>query len=71
MKRKKQLTAAFVTNFVTTITSGYFMFKVLSGEIGNYEIWRIVFSIVGFVGFYILFALVVFNILKENKKVEK
>ncbi len=71
MKRKQQLTIAFILNLTITIISGYITLSVLSGKIGNYETWRIVFSVISFLVFFTLLALVVFRIIKENKRLEK
>ncbi|MFZ4457215.1 MAG: hypothetical protein ACOYOT_13450 [Bacteroidales bacterium] len=39
------------------VTSGITMYKVLVGEIGHHETWRIVASVVGFIGFFALVIL--------------
>lgn len=48
--------------FVYSLTT---LFKTLSGEIGDYEVWRIIFSSIGFIFFTIL---LIYNVkrIKSN-----
>ncbi|MBS9767809.1 MAG: hypothetical protein KGV44_09770 [Flavobacteriaceae bacterium] len=69
MKAKQVILLCVI--FILTNISGYIALRVLSGEIGNYETWRIICSIVGFLLIFGLFAVFTLRMIKENKKLKK
>lgn len=52
--------------FIITLLSFIILLNVLSGNIGNKENWRIIFSLIGFIIPLIATVLLVHHIIKSN-----
>lgn len=62
MKMKKAKFIPFILTTILTINSFIVLIKVLNGNIGNGETWRIIFSIVGFLIFLLFLIFSTFRI---------
>ena len=52
--------------FIITLFTFIILLNVLSGNIGNKESWRIIFSLIGFIIPLIATGLLVYSIIKSN-----
>jgi heme/copper-type cytochrome/quinol oxidase subunit 4 len=61
-KNKLPLILSLIILIILTI---YFFFKVINGEIGNKEEWRITFSIIGLIFVFISVVYFLYKIIKK------